>query len=628
MTPEDLSLLRLPSGCRISPDATRYAFVVTNPDITRNLNIREVWVGDEHGARRFTSGDDDFSPRWSPDGARLAFLRSVDGSDKQVAVMPADGGEAKVVTDFTHGVESLEWSPDGKWLVVVAVTPVPDWEGLDDFERSRRPRRIATLPYRYDDRGWTHDRKRHLWLVEPDNPEGPVCLTPGPHDEEHPAWSPDGARIAFIASREENPGLTFGNQIWEVDVETREIKPVTPGGHWAQVSYSPDGSIHMIGSESDDYPVNWCLHRLEPDGSTTNLTGSLDRSSYSFALERSPIGWDGPDAIVGLEDSGSYGLIRVTPGGDVSPEVSGARVVSSFDVATGKIVFAASTTRCPGEVYVTGSGKEVQVTSLNDSDLGLIEPEHHTVESDGNEIDVWLYLPPGTQKVPVLLNIHGGPASQYGFGFFDEFQVYASAGYGIVACNPRGSTGRGLDFTRAVIGDGWGTVDRADIGAAVDSALERSPRLDAERLGVMGGSYGGFLTAWLIGKESRWKSAVVERALLSWNSFAGTSDIGGTFPYSYTRASYPDDWDRWWELSPLSIANDVTTPTLIIHAEDDLRCPIEQAEQYFMALMRNGTVTEFLRFPGEGHEMSRSGSPLHRMERFEAILDWHERHLR
>lgn len=542
--------------------------------------------------------------------------------------MPADGGEAKVVTDFTHGVESLEWSPDGKWLVVVAVTPVPDWEGLDDFERSRRPRRIATLPYRYDDRGWTHDRKRHLWLVEPDNPEGPVCLTPGPHDEEHPAWSPDGARIAFIASREENPGLTFGNQIWEVDVETREIKPVTPGGHWAQVSYSPDGSIHMIGSESDDYPVNWCLHRLEPDGSTTNLTGSLDRSSYSFALERSPIGWDGPDAIVGLEDSGSYGLIRVTPGGDVSPEVSGARVVSSFDVATGKIVFAASTTRCPGEVYVTGSGKEVQVTSLNDSDLGLIEPEHHTVESDGNEIDVWLYLPPGTQKVPVLLNIHGGPASQYGFGFFDEFQVYASAGYGIVACNPRGSTGRGLDFTRAVIGDGWGTVDRADIGAAVDSALERSPRLDAERLGVMGGSYGGFLTAWLIGKESRWKSAVVERALLSWNSFAGTSDIGGTFPYSYTRASYPDDWDRWWELSPLSIANDVTTPTLIIHAEDDLRCPIEQAEQYFMALMRNGTVTEFLRFPGEGHEMSRSGSPLHRMERFEAILDWHERHLR
>ena len=144
----------------------------------------------------------------------------------------------------------------------------------------------------------------------------------------------------------------------------------------------------------------------------------------------------------------------------------------------------------------------------------------------------------------------------------------------------------------------------------------------------MGGSYGGFMTAWIIGKETRWKSAVVERALLSWSSFAGTSDIGGTFPYSYTRAAYPTGWQTWWDLSPLSLAQKVETPTLIVHAEDDFRCPIEQAEQYFMALVRNGTPTEFVRFPGEGHEMSRSGSPLHRRERFDAILEWHERHLR
>lgn len=147
-------------------------------------------------------------------------------------------------------------------------------------------------------------------------------------------------------------------------------------------------------------------------------------------------------------------------------------------------------------------------------------------------------------------------------------------------------------------------------------------------MGVMGGSYGGFMTAWMTGRDPSWRSAVVERALLSWNSFAGTSDIGGTFPYSYSRARYPEGWERWWELSPLSLAHNVVTPTLIIHAENDFRCPIEQAEQYFMALLRNGTTTEFLRFPDEGHEMSRSGSPLHRKERFEAILDWHRRHLR
>ena len=161
----------------------------------------------------------------------------------------------------------------------------------------------------------------------------------------------------------------------------------------------------------------------------------------------------------------------------------------------------------------------------------------------------------------------------------------------------------------------------------VDAALDRHPRLDPERMGIMGGSYGGFLTAWVIGHEDRWKSAVVERALVSWNSFVGTSDIAGTFADSYTGAKYPDAWDTWWRLGPLSIAHRVTTPTLVLHSENDFRCPIEQGEQYFTALLRNGTPTEMVRFPGEGHEMSRSGKPKHRVERFEAILDWHARHL-
>ncbi|MGD2061459.1 MAG: prolyl oligopeptidase family serine peptidase, partial [Acidimicrobiia bacterium] len=235
--------------------------------------------------------------------------------------------------------------------------------------------------------------------------------------------------------------------------------------------------------------------------------------------------------------------------------------------------------------------------------------------------------PQGESAVPLLLNIHGGPASQYGFGFFDEFQVYAGAGYGVVACNPRGSAGRGEQFVKAVKGENWGTVDHVDVTAAVTAALERHQRLDADRMGIMGGSYGGFLTAWIIGQEQRWKSAVVERGLLSWTSFAGTSDIGGVFPENYLEEGYPTGWERWWEKSPLALAHRVTTPTLIIHAEEDFRCPIEQAEQYLMALLRNGIEAELLRFPGEGHEMSRSGKPRHRKERFEAILDWHSRHL-
>jgi dipeptidyl aminopeptidase/acylaminoacyl peptidase len=184
-----------------------------------------------------------------------------------------------------------------------------------------------------------------------------------------------------------------------------------------------------------------------------------------------------------------------------------------------------------------------------------------------------------------------------------------------------------VDFVRAVRGAGWGTVDKADVTAVLDAALARVPRLDRERIGVMGGSYGGFLTAWLIAGQDRYRSAVVERALLGWPSFGGTSDIGATFGRMYLDADLPDGFDRLWEASPLSRAHQISTPTLIIHSENDFRCPIEQAEQLFMVLKKQGVDAEFLRFPGEGHELSRGGKPRHRLERFEAVLDWHQRYL-
>jgi dipeptidyl aminopeptidase/acylaminoacyl peptidase len=184
-----------------------------------------------------------------------------------------------------------------------------------------------------------------------------------------------------------------------------------------------------------------------------------------------------------------------------------------------------------------------------------------------------------------------------------------------------------VEFVRAVRRDGWGIVDETDVMAVLDAALQRYPRLDGDRVGVMGGSYGGFLTAWLIARHDRFRSAVVERALLGWPSFAGTSDIGATFGRMYLDADLPDDLGRLWGASPLSMADNITTPTLIVHSENDFRCPIEQAEQLFMMLKKQDVEAELLRFPGEGHELSRSGQPRHRLERYEAILDWHHRHL-
>lgn len=293
-------------------------------------------------------------------------------------------------------------------------------------------------------------------------------------------------------------------------------------------------------------------------------------------------------------------------------------------------LFVASAPTDPGEMYVWFDGEERTVTTLNEafrSAVPLVEPETFRIISGGEEIDVWVYLPPGREPVPALVNIHGGPATQYGYAFFDEFQVYADAGFGVVACNPRGSAGRGVDFVRSVRAGGWGSVDLADVTAALDGALQRFPRLDATRLGVMGGSYGGFLTAWLIAHDHRYRSAVVERALLAWTSFSGTSDIGATFSRSYLDDELPDGFDRLWRASPLSVAHQITTPTLVVHSEEDIRCPIEQAEQLFMVLVKKGVGAEFLRFPGEGHDLSRSGRPRYRLERFEAILGWHRTHL-
>lgn len=620
MRPDQIHLIHTPSDPRLSPDGLHTAYVVSSPNLEDDRYDRIVWVDDTP----LTSGPGGSSPRWSPDGTRLAFLHSQDDSPAQVAIINTDSdGEIETITDFELGVEEVEWSPDGSKLAVVAVSYTEEWADIDDDERTRRPRRIDTVPFRFDGKGWIHDRRRHIWLIDLESGSQPRCLTPGEFDETSITWSPDGSKLAFVSDRDPRRGLEPGNDVWELELSSGVTTQLTNRGFWSHLSYRRDGVLHLLGTTESLYPVNAFLHRLESDGSLTSLTGDLDRTSVSLAAGPPAIRWNGDSAIVGVEDSGRFGLIGVSPDGTADTLVDGDRVITGFDSIGDRIAFTASKWDSPGELYVDGE----QTTHLNTTDLGLTEPAHFRVQSDEVEVDVWVLLPDGDEKVPLLLNIHGGPASQYGFGFFDEFQVYAGAGYGVVACNPRGSSGRGVAYTDAVKADGWGVVDLADIRTAVEGAIERFPRLDTDRMGVMGGSYGGFMTAWMIGQEDRWKSAVVERALLSWTSFLGTSDIGDVFPESYLEVTYPDGWERFWEASPLSLAHEVTTPTLILHSENDYRCPIEQAEQYFMALLRNGTTTEFLRFPGEGHEMSRSGKPLHRKERFEAILDWHSRHL-
>lgn len=639
MRPDQLGDYRTPSDPRIHPDGTCVAFVVTQMDLTEDRYVRRIWLWDGDHARPLTAGPADTRPRWSPDGRHLLFLRKGEGIEAkaQVAVLPFTGGEADLVTGFALGVTEAEWSPDGETIAVVAAEWIAELADLDDAERARRPRRITEIPYRGDSQGWQADRQTHIWLVDPLGDEPPRCLTPGPFVEGSVVWHPDGTSLAFVSRRHPTRQVDPGSQVFTIVVAAGDATAVTPVGTWQTPTYDRTGTLYAIGDPDPwAFPRVPVLHRIDTE--LTNLTGHLDRSVATFSPAIAPAGpqWlDDGCAVSILEDEGRIRVIRICGDGATSDVIGGDRVVTGASPRADGSAFAftASAATDPGELWWWEAGEERKLTALNDefrASTPLAEPQRFTIEHDGVNVEGWVYLPQGEERVPTLLNIHGGPAAQYGYGFFDEFQVYAGAGYGVVAINPRGSSGYGTDHLRAIVGRWEEEVppDLVDLLAAVDAAGAVAPRLDTGSVGVMGGSYGGLMTVRVIAVDHRFRSAVAERGLYSWVSFAGTSDIGMWFGKAYTGLHPHEDPDRLWRAGPLSLAASITTPTLVIHSETDFRTPIEQGEQLFAALVHAGVETELVRFPaGEGHELSRSGSPRHRRERFEAILGWHARHL-
>lgn len=644
MNSSDLGRFRVPTDPRLHPDGERVAFVVTQMDIDADCYHRQIWLWDRAGARPLTQGFVDVKPRWSPDGSTLLFLRAPLDSPRAFRVMtveigdtePSETGdtEPSELAAFKPGVREAEWSPDGTAVAVVAAVWTAEYDGLDDAERDRRPARLTRATWRWDNEDPKHDRRVQLFRVDAASGEI-IRLTDDDFDLSDATWSPDGSRIAFVSARHDTRFVEPGNQPWEIDAVGGEPEPLADIGRWSMVCYDRTGSVHLVGDPDPwGYPGIARVLHLDPSGALSDLSGQLDRDVDPFSPPLAPKGPRFTDAstLTPLEDSGRLGVVRLGP--EIDWVIGGDRVISGFDVSsTGStFVFVASTPTDPGELYRWEAGEESQLSDLNlpfKETAGLVEPKAFTAESEGVDIHAWAYLPPGDEQVPLLLSIHGGPNSQYGYGFFDEFQVYASAGFGVVACNPRGSSGRGREFSRAVVGR-WSEEeppDMVDLKAVVSAALEAFPRLDPDRMGVMGGSYGGFATARLTAIDHRFRSSVVERALAAFESFTGSSDIGPWFGEMYLGARLPEGADVYRAASPLSVAHRITTPTLVLHSEEDWRCPIEQGQQLFTMLQMQGVPSEMLRFPGEGHELSRSGKPRHRVERFEAVLDWHRRHL-
>ena len=607
-------------------------------DLEEDRYDKQIWLWDGDDVRRLTGGPGDTRPRWSPTGDRLLFLRkSADKEAKpQVAVLPMTGGDATVLTDMPLGVLEAEWAPEGTQVAVVAARWLDHVAEVEEEERGRRPRRITEIPYRADNIGWINDLRSHVYTIAADGSAEAVCLTEGDWYDSGIAWNPDGSTIAFTSSRHDTRELDGGNQVFTVPASGGATVEMSTVGAWLAVSYEPGGGLRAIGGPD---PLSWPdvppLRRL-PE--MTDLTGHLDRSVVPGAPAATPVGprWiDDGSAYLTVEDQGRVRVDLMSADGATTTVLDGDRAVTGVAprVDGSAFAFVAMDPTDPGELHWWEGGEERTLTAFNDefrNSVSLAAPRSFTIEHDGVEVDGWIYLPEGDTQVPVLLNIHGGPASQYGYGFFDEFQVYTGAGYAVVASNPRGSSGYGIDHVRAVVGEWDRPVppDLVDLLAVVDTAAEIEPRLDLDRVGIMGGSYGGLMTLRLISEDQRYKSAVAERGLYSWSSFNGTSDIGMFFSDMYLRPGSGLDPEALWAASPIRHIDNVETPTLVIHSESDWRTPAEQGEQLFAALRRRGVESEFLRFPaGESHELSRSGDPKHRIERFEAIVDWHGRYL-
>ena len=393
-------------------------------------------------------------------------------------------------------------------------------------------------------------------------------------------------------------------------------------------------------AEDGTYPHHTQLGVMNADGTGEKLlTTSLDRQCAPYPDYREPI-WDGDRLVFTIEDGGNVHLYSVAADGSAEPEllVGGEQAIAAYDLLDGKLVYAASTHTTMRELYAGTEGTQRTTVGRSFTEgRELLEPERFTaVSRDGYEVDAWVVRPPGFEpgtRHPAILTIHGGPFTQYGTGFFDEFQVMASGGYVVLFSNPRGGSGYSEEHGRAIrgpVGDagpGWGTRDYEDVMAVVDTALETFDFIDPDRLGVIGGSYGGYMTSWIIGHTNRFKAAISERAVNNLISMFGSSDLFWVFERQFG-GTYWDNIEAFIEKSPSTYAKDIETPVLVLHSEQDLRCNIEQGEHLFTLLRLLGKDVEMLRFPAESHELTRAGSPQHRVTRFEAVLEWFDRYLK
>ncbi len=628
----------------LSPDGSTLVFARTRVDTESMETVSRLFVMDiESGdASRFTRGDKDSDPRYSSDGRHIAFTRPDERDRRQIWVIPTRGGEARKLTDVYGGITDMAWSPDSS--AIAFVSDVDPNRPPDDHDPKRDPRVSATrrIRYRADGLGWRGDAFRHVFVVRL---EGGAArqITDGEGDDSAPAWSPDGASVAFIGDRRDDREIASHSDVYVVAAAGGEIEPRSQGlSSVAALTWSPDGgSIAVVASDDDLASAGWqsWIFILRKGSAPRRLTDDSisPAGGYAPLVPAPEMRWGDDGRITFVADARGESAIYQLDAADATlrKAAGGGCLISAvtFDAQCGVAVALSASPTSPADLHLVdvASGETSQITDFAREYFAERPParmEKFAFERAGFEIESRLLFPPdfdASARYPLVLDIHGGPHGVFSDAFSPQQQVLATAGYIVLAVNPRGSSTYGAEFMKAVLGD-WGGEDYLDIMAAVDAVCERD-YVDESRLGVTGYSYGGFMTSWIIGHDHRFSAAVIGAPCANLSSMYGTSDIGIRFGEPQWGGKRWEALDAFLERSPLTYAPNVQTPALLMHGEDDARCPIEQSEQYFAALARQGKTVEFVRFPNSSHGFVRGGHPRLREEYLARLLGWMNDHI-
>ena len=663
ITAEDLYRFQLITACEISPDGEQIVFCIQRVDkeTERKYSNLRIVSTKRGGARQFTYGDQiDSQPRWSPDGSEIAFLSNrKDEKQPQIYIIHFNGGEARQLTNLKGNIATFEWSPCGKQFVCQFRKKDKEEIEREKNEQKKKlgvvSRHFTRIFHKLDGSGFLPEERWHIWTINTHTGKGKQLTDSDIYDEGEPRWSPDGKTIVFCSNHSKDPDLDpVVIDLFVIPAQggkPRKIK--TPIGPKGFPTFSPDGKwLAYFGREGRGQSwKNICLWVVPTDGKGTakNLTEKFDFNVSSDTindvpgfLAMMPPTWSKDQSSLYFQAShhGNTVLKSLALTGDersLQTVIGGKGVLGSFsfDREQSRLAYFYASMTDPGQIWVQNlaTGHSRKLTHINENmlrarNLGEIEKVWFKGAANNN-LQGWILKPPDfdeSKKYPSILEIHGGPRVQYGNFFMHEFYFLAASGYVIHFCNPRGGQGYGEKHSKA-IWNNWGTVDYDDLMSWADF-IQQKPYIDAERMGVTGGSYGGYMTNWIIGHTARFKAAVTQRSVSNLISMYGSSDYNWVFQMERGDEPPWKNIENYWRQSPMKYIANVKTPTLVIHSEQDLRCAIEQGEQIFVALKKLGVDTEMVRFPDEPHGLSRMGRTDRRIERLKHILRWFDRYLK